>query len=56
MSPPDQFSLSPDTGDGTTLKGLNHVHRMGVVEGLHHLDAKALVSGEEHGVVDAASG
>jgi hypothetical protein len=28
---------------------------MGLVEGLHHLDAKALVSGEEHRVVDGAS-
>jgi hypothetical protein len=29
---------------------------MGLVEGLHHLDAKALVSAEEHGVVDGVSG
>jgi hypothetical protein len=27
---------------------------MGLVEGLHHLDAKALVSAEEHGLVDGA--
>lgn len=29
---------------------------MGLVEGLDHLDAKALVSAEEHRVVDGASG
>jgi hypothetical protein len=29
---------------------------MGLVEGLHHLDAKALVSAEEHGVLDGTSG
>jgi hypothetical protein len=43
-------------GSGTALEGLNDVHRMGLVEGLHHLDAKALVSTEEHRVVDGASG
>jgi hypothetical protein len=29
---------------------------MGRVEGLHHLDAKALVRAEKHRVVDGASG
>lgn len=29
---------------------------MGLVKGLHHLDAKAVVSAEEHCVVDGASG
>ena len=29
---------------------------MSLFEGLDHLDAKALVSAEEHGVVDGASG
>lgn len=42
-------------GDGTGLEGLNDVHRMGLVEGLHHLDAKALVRAEEHRVVDRDS-
>jgi hypothetical protein len=40
--------------NGTRLKGLNDVHRMGFIEGLDHLDAKALVSAEEHGVVHGA--
>jgi hypothetical protein len=43
-------------GNGTGLEGLNDVHRMGLVEGLHHLDAKALVCAEKHRVVDGASG
>ncbi len=33
-------------GDTTGLEGLNDVHRMGLVEGLHHLNAKAIVSAE----------
>ena len=37
---------------GTGLDGLKDVHRMGLVEGLHHIDAKSIVSAEEHGVVD----
>ena len=42
-------------GNGTRLAGLNDLQRMGHVEGLDHLDAKALVSAEQHRVVDGAS-
>jgi hypothetical protein len=42
-------------GNGTGLEGLNDVQRMGLVEGLDHLDAKALVCAEEQRVVDRAS-
>jgi hypothetical protein len=40
---------------GAGLQGLDDVHRMGFVEGLHHLDAKALIRAEEHCEVDGAS-
>ncbi len=46
-----RLSLSKGAG----LQGLDDVHRMEFVEGLHHLDAKALIRAEEHGVVDGAS-
>jgi len=41
--------------DGIQLVGLDDIHGMGLIEGLHHLDAKAVVSAEEHRVVDGAS-
>jgi hypothetical protein len=40
---------------GARLEGLNDVHRMGLVEGLDHLDAKAVVRAEKHREVDGAS-
>ena len=42
-------------GNGAGLQGLDDVHRMGFVKGLHNLDAKAVVSAEEHRVVNGAS-
>ncbi len=43
-------------GNSTRLEGLNDVHRMGLVEGPDHLDAKAIVSAEGHGVENWAPG
>jgi hypothetical protein len=41
-------------GNGTGLERLNDVNRIGFIEGLDHLDAKALVSAEKHHAVDGA--
>lgn len=38
--------------NGAGLQSLNDVHRMGFIEGLDHLDAKALFRAEKHRAVD----
>ncbi len=43
-------------GNSTGLEGLNDVHLMGLVERPDHLDAKAIVHSEGHGVEDGAPG
>jgi hypothetical protein len=42
-------------GNGTGLESLNDVHGMGLVDGLHDLDAIAQRAREEHGVVDGVA-
>jgi hypothetical protein len=48
--------LGQRAGNSTELDGLKDDRRMNLIEGPDHLNAKVLVSAEEHGVEDGAPG